>query len=944
MENRTDHSPLGKKKSSTKILLVLSSVFFSFFLLIAMGTMFLPWKDYLPRMVTKMLQEQGFPRVHLQILELDTHHLVVAEGGLYDDQGKTFIQWERISLDYSWSQIRNGFVDKIHLTGLKIQSSWDQEGRISLGQKYHFKIPLPVSPPRLPNTKREKRDGPSSASAVPSSTSSVSWQKNWQDLPFANLIVERAHLLIKAPQGELSLPLQGSLHLDQDQLKGQLEVNLTTSGLFPLEKVQSDSLTQRNISMNGGRADSSLSFSLQAGKGEILFHQLNFIIDNGRFSSFPAAANRKPLLHLELFQSKALLEDPLVFRWEERVDDPGKIHWQGTLNPFTFQIKGVVEDIEFHLQNSHNSLRAKGCADLSTTFFSSENELTWQIKQGLIKRLKIASSLDLINLPWEVQGQMKSSADQGKISISELRILSPQLLSFRQAGKETLQIRNSKKKNENVILTSAEDLQFSWKREGNGLVNWSHHIQLKNLSYNPIYLAFAKKPLSINLGPQKLQWNGTGKWFLQGAAPPYYQANVDFQGSSLDLSGVPLQIKEMSLKGKMKWKEGHLRANGDYRIGSLSHLGQPPSIVPMKVQGQWDLKDQHLQSKAQLSDLAEKMKIYLQASYRLPSEKGSLHFQLETLNFKSGILMPDQLFPGLIGVLGRTTGTVKAHGFFLLPQGQKGQADSSVIFDVRDFNTEWGEVKLQGVNTELTLNGLPTLKTPPGQIIRIAGLETSLPFTNGKIVFELNEKEQLKIDNLEWYLFGGRLWASDLFFDLKEIAKKGLDQVKLTLKAQELPVNDLLKVVLKDGLKATGVLEGQIPMVIEKGRINIDHGHLKASGPGMISYRPAGNPAQSINNEYTRLLMNYLENYHYKKMRMDIQGGDESGLKLQMLFEGANPNVYQGKPMQLNVQLFGDLMYLLRGSLKAYQIPEKIQRQILQDRLERPSATKKNSK
>ena len=137
-------------------------------------------------------------------------------------------------------------------------------------------------------------------------------------------------------------------------------------------------------------------------------------------------------------------------------------------------------------------------------------------------------------------------------------------------------------------------------------------------------------------------------------------------------------------------------------------------------------------------------------------------------------------------------------------------------------------------------------------------------------------------------------------------------------------VEQLLALVDVPGLRGTGKLSGRFPLKIEKGDPIIMKGALSSQGGGVIVYNNAAADA-AANTEQTQLLTNALKDFHYTELSGAIDGNVNGNLQFHIGLRGANPSLYSGYPIHLNVNLEGSLADLIRRGTIGLRPMELIQ-------------------
>ncbi len=135
----------------------------------------------------------------------------------------------------------------------------------------------------------------------------------------------------------------------------------------------------------------------------------------------------------------------------------------------------------------------------------------------------------------------------------------------------------------------------------------------------------------------------------------------------------------------------------------------------------------------------------------------------------------------------------------------------------------------------------------------------------------------------------------------------------------------LLRSLTGDKANATGVVAGSIPLAIEAdGTPIIKPSTLSAAGGGQIVMASDAIPGD---NEQLGVLRGVLGNFQYKTLAINLASDGERKLSAKLVIEGSNPDMYEGRPVKLNVQLKGDVLDLLRQSVPALTDPGQLLKQ-----------------
>jgi hypothetical protein len=174
---------------------------------------------------------------------------------------------------------------------------------------------------------------------------------------------------------------------------------------------------------------------------------------------------------------------------------------------------------------------------------------------------------------------------------------------------------------------------------------------------------------------------------------------------------------------------------------------------------------------------------------------------------------------------------------------------------------------------------------------------------------------------IEAHLLNGKVWLDAHQLDLQH-------PQTLALQVQGLELQELLRVYPAEGLVGTGIIDGQIPITIENSNLAIETGRLKAREPGVLQFRSDKIQALGQSNPAMKLVADALSDFHYSLLSSTLSYDQSGKLLLNVALEGQNPNVEQGRPINLNVNLEEDIPALLASIQLSGQVSDTIQQRI----------------
>ncbi len=153
----------------------------------------------------------------------------------------------------------------------------------------------------------------------------------------------------------------------------------------------------------------------------------------------------------------------------------------------------------------------------------------------------------------------------------------------------------------------------------------------------------------------------------------------------------------------------------------------------------------------------------------------------------------------------------------------------------------------------------------------------------------------------------------------------GKEDIHMTINVDHVPVNALMMMLTGKETSATGDVSGSIPVTIAPdGKISIGQGKLATEKPGMISLSPETIPGD---NEQITFVREVMKNLQYQVLSVGMDSDKDRKLSVLLAVEGSNPDVAEGRPVKLNVQLTGDLLNFIQQSILSVINPQAFLKQ-----------------
>lgn len=175
-------------------------------------------------------------------------------------------------------------------------------------------------------------------------------------------------------------------------------------------------------------------------------------------------------------------------------------------------------------------------------------------------------------------------------------------------------------------------------------------------------------------------------------------------------------------------------------------------------------------------------------------------------------------------------------------------------------------------------------------------------------------------------LFNGRAWLPAGAVDLSTRGQG------LTLRLEGLALEAILAAYPAEGLSGTGILDGNLPLALNQGKLVIHGGEVAAREPGVLQFRSAKIQSLGQSNPAMQLVATAIDDFRYDKLGSRVDYDESGTLLLALSLSGRNPALEQGRPINLNVNLEENVPKLLTSLQLSDRVSDTIRKRV-QDRL-----------
>ncbi|MDP9195332.1 MAG: YdbH domain-containing protein [Pseudomonadota bacterium] len=403
------------------------------------------------------------------------------------------------------------------------------------------------------------------------------------------------------------------------------------------------------------------------------------------------------------------------------------------------------------------------------------------------------------------------------------------------------------------------------------------------------------------------------------------QAALEASIQSVTGEKIPVTARDLSIKARYVPAEP-VPLTAELAAGTVENTSDPPFLVPAKINATVTGNPSEALKFLSKADVAMgSLIVEAEGSHDMKAGQGKASVTLIPATLSEFASLP-ALSPWLSGHLDKITGTFGAKAD-LRWTGDGFSGKGSV--NIKDGGLQRDTYTVSGLNGTVNISSLAPFSIPEKQTLTAKEINIGVPLTDASLQFGLSPKGVFALNDFHTGWSGGKLSVKPFRTDIRT------PKVSTTLSAEKIRLEQILKLVNVEGLAATGIMTGSIPLRLEGDIIHLDHGVLEAEGSGTLGYNPSEPPSylQDDAGSGTGILMQALTNFRYESLQATLDGTVGQTLTVGLKIRGANPEFYNGYPVSLNLALSGALDTIVRRSLETWKIPDAVQKQLLEEQV-----------
>lgn len=382
-----------------------------------------------------------------------------------------------------------------------------------------------------------------------------------------------------------------------------------------------------------------------------------------------------------------------------------------------------------------------------------------------------------------------------------------------------------------------------------------------------------------------------------------------------------LQFHKLTLSG-----EGSSEFEASFHMSAKALTIQIPELWLPAVAFESDVlvTDKALSFDGSLRGGGQRNLLQIEASYKLHEQYGRARIFSRNLNFDADQKRLSKYFSSwpfdwdVLAGSAQLDSTVQWQGV-----GPELEITANIKQNVNGIAGVYQDVGFVGLDADLALQfqSPDRLKTTRAANISVDSVDVGVPIEAINARIQLDSHDQsVTLDRLQAKLFGGRVWVEEAVYYANQAHNKlfvGVDGIEL---------NQLLQHAGYDAVQATGSISGLLPLDVNSAGATMKRGMLAAKAPGGL-FRYKAEVSTDISPTVAPVLA-ALENYHYDVFQLEADYLDDGELQLAMIFRGSNPQVQQGRPIHLNLNVTDNIPALLKSLQSGRRIAETVEKKL----------------
>lgn len=263
----------------------------------------------------------------------------------------------------------------------------------------------------------------------------------------------------------------------------------------------------------------------------------------------------------------------------------------------------------------------------------------------------------------------------------------------------------------------------------------------------------------------------------------------------------------------------------------------------------------------------------------LSKGSGTADLTVPGLAFADKGLQPDDLTPLTVGVIANVVGTVAGEGHIRWsPQA----VTSDGVFRTGNMDLAAALGPVSGIATEIHFTDLLALHSAPRQVATIKTINTGIVVSDGVIRYQTLPEARVRVEEGRWPFAGGSLVLEPTLLDFSAAQER-----RMTLTVTGMEAAKFLSQFEFDNLDATGVFDGQLPMIFDSTGGRVENGKLTVRpGGGTIAY--LGEVSKENLGFWGNYAFQALKSLRYRSLDLVMNGPLSGEMVTEVRFAGVS--------------------------------------------------------
>lgn len=277
------------------------------------------------------------------------------------------------------------------------------------------------------------------------------------------------------------------------------------------------------------------------------------------------------------------------------------------------------------------------------------------------------------------------------------------------------------------------------------------------------------------------------------------------------------------------------------------------------------------------------------------------------------------------------SGNLSISGEYRWWKSSKGQHREklNMNLNLREAGGFYEGILFSGLNYKDSIDILPAIKSADFAELSVRNIDIGIPVEETSVLLNYSDTKNgdlplLTMNKLSLSLLGGKVVGNDVDIDLNS------DTHSMVLVVVGLDLAQIVALQQVEGLSATGLIDGYVPITITSEGVKITDGKIVSQPQGgKINYAPAGGTVEieksAIGSEF---VFRIIQDLNYDSLVIDVNYDESGEMEMMLALKGMSPKVDKNRPVHFNLNLQQNVLKLLRGLRYAEGLSEDIDRNV----------------